>query len=266
MKTVSLCWALVSASIRGQMQYRLNFLFDIAFGLFFQGIGFVFILIVLGQFEEIGGWTLSEVALLYGMRLTAHGLWVVTFSRLFAIDQIVRQGEFDRMLTRPMPMMLQLMFGGFRPAAIGDLLGGLLVTGWAFTRVNLDWSPMTAAYFVASIIGGAMIDGAFQLGPAALTFRTLESFPLRWLFDDLFSRFGGYPLSIFGTGTRVALMWIVPVAFMAWLPATVLLEKTDTLPFPAWLAWVSPLVGVVTMTIAVWLFLSESRHYQSSGS
>ena len=266
MKTASLCWALVTASIRGQMQYRLNFLFDIGFGLMFQGIGFVFILIVLGQFEEIGGWTLAEVALLYGMRLTSHGLWVITFSRLFAIDRIVRDGEFDRMLTRPLPMMLQLMFGAFRLPAIGDLLGGVLVLGWALTRVEIAWSPGLALFFIAALVGGAMIDGAFQLGPAAITFRTLDSFPLRWLFDDLFNRFGGYPLSIFGPGTRAALMWIVPVGFVAWLPASALLGKADELPFPEWLAWSSPLVGVATITVAVWLFLSESRQYQSSGS
>jgi ABC-2 type transport system permease protein len=262
----SLCWALVTASIRGQMQYRLNFLFDIAFGLMFQGIGFIFILIVLGQFEEIGGWTLSEVALLYGMRLASHGLWTVTFSRLFAIDRIVRDGEFDRMLLRPMPMLLQLMFGAFRLPAIGDLLGGILVLGWALTRVDIDWSAGTACFFVAALAGGAMIDGAFQLGPAALSFRTLESFPVRWFFDDLFNRFGGYPQSIFGTGMRVALMWIVPVAFVAWLPATVVLGKTDTLPVPEWVAWCSPLIGLMLISLATWIFVRESRQYQSSGT
>lgn len=266
MKQASLCWVLVAASIRGQMQYRLNFLMSIAFGLMFQGLGFVFILIVLGQFEEIGGWTLSEVAFLYGMRLTSHGLWVMAFSQLFRIDRIVREGEFDRMLVRPMPMMLQLMFGAFRLPAIGDLLGGLLVMGWALTRVDIDWTVPKALFLVAALIGGAMIDGAFQLGPAALTFRALDSFPLRWLFDDLFNRFGGYPLSIFGKGAQVALMWIVPVAFVAWLPSTVILDKTDTLTVPAWLPWFSPVLGVLLISLAAWLFVRESRQYQSSGS
>ena len=105
-----------------------------------------------------------------------------------------------------------------------------------------------------------------DLGPAALAFRTLDSFPLRWFFDDLFSRFGGYPLSIFGAGARVALMWIVPVGFVAWLPASALLGKADELPFPGWLAWCSPLLGVALMATATWLFVCESRHYQSSGS
>jgi ABC-2 type transport system permease protein len=90
--------------------------------------------------------------------------------------------------------------------------------------------------------------------------------PIRIFFDDVFNTFGGYPTSIFNRPTQVALTWIVPVAFVAWLPSTVLLDRTDELPFPAWVAWCSPLLGVAAISVAAWLFLRESRHYQSSGS
>lgn len=270
MTMVSLCWSLVLASIRGQMQYRLNFLFDVGFGLVFQGFGFVFVWIVLGQFDTVGGWTLGQIALLYGMRLTAHGMWTVSFSRLFAIDEIVRQGEHDRVLLRPMPAMLQLMFSSFRMTTLGDLIGGLVILGIAIGQVDVDWSPAKAMLLVAALIAGAMLDGAFQLGPAAFTFRFLETISLRVVFDNIFSNFGGYPVSIFERPTRVLLTYLVPMAFMAWVPATVLLDRTDELPFPVWIAWCSPVVGPVVGPVllagAAWLFRRESRHYQSAGS
>jgi ABC-2 type transport system permease protein len=175
MTTVSLCWALIAASVRGQMQYRLNFLIEIAFGLVFQSLGFVFVWIVLGQFPALGGWTLNEVTLLYGMRLAAHALWLLSFSPLFAIDQIVQQGEYDRILLRPLPAMLQLMFGSFRVAVLGDLIGGLALLGVGIAIADIDWTPVKVLFLIASLIGGAMLDGAFQLGPAALTFRFLDS-------------------------------------------------------------------------------------------
>ncbi|CAN5800391.1 ABC-2 family transporter protein [soil metagenome] len=266
MKSATLCLALIAASIRGQMQYRLNFLIDVGFGLMFQSMGFVFIWIVVGQFEEIGGWSLFDIMLLYGMRLTSHGLWLMAFSRLYEIDQIVREGEFDRMLVRPMPMMLQVMFSSFRIATLGDLLGGVALLAFALSQVSIEWTAGKAVLFVAALVGGAMLDGAFQLGPAALTFRTLTSWPLRNFFDDVFNRFGSYPASIFNRSTRSVLLWVIPVAFMAWTPATVLLDRTAELPFPVWLAWFSPLAGIACLTIAAWLFMRESRYYQSSGS
>lgn len=52
------------------------------------------------------------------------------------------------------------------------------------------------------------------------------------------------------------------------LRSTVLLvlDCTSVLPFPAWVAWCTPLLGVILMAAAWWLFLRESRQYQSSGS
>jgi ABC-2 type transport system permease protein len=221
---------------------------------------------VLGRFGAIGGWSLNEVTLLYGMRLTSHALWLLSFSRLFAIDQIVQQGEYDRMLLRPMPPMLQLMFGSFRMAVFGDLLGGVLLLGVALRIVEIDWTPATVAFLVAALVGGAMLDGAFQLGPAALTFRYLDSWPARLTFDTVFSQFGGYPLTIMDRAARSFLTFVLPLAFMAWVPATVLLDRTDELPFPGAFAWASPVVGATLIWAAAWLFRRESRHYQSAGS
>jgi len=266
MAMMAICWSLVTASIRGQMQYRLNFLIDVAFGLVFQSIGFVFIWVVLGQFQEIGGWTLNEVTLLYGMRLTSHGFWTVSFSRLFSIDQTVQQGEYDRMLLRPMPAMLQLMFSSFRIAVLGDLIGGLLLLTIALGIVEIEWTTAKVVLLLASLIGGAMLDGAFQLGPASLTFRYLDSWPARLMFDTVFTQFGGYPLSILDRTARSILTFVLPLAFMAWVPATVLLERTEELPFLASLAWASPVVGPALLYVAFRIFRHESRHYQSAGS
>lgn len=266
MAMMAICWSLVTASIRGEMQYRLNFLIEIAFDLVYESVGFVFIWIVLGQFEAIEGWTLRDVTLLYGLRLAGHGLWSLLFSRLLLFDELVQQGDYDRMLLRPMPSILQLMFGGFRIAAFGDALGGIVLLTVAITISGIEWTAAKALFLIAAVIGGAMLDGAFQLGPAALTFRFLNSSAFRGFFDNLFSQYGGYPLSIFERKVRTMLTFVVPLAFMAWVPSTVLLERTDELPFPAALAWASPLAGAALLWVALRIFQRESRQYQSAGS
>jgi ABC-2 type transport system permease protein len=266
MTNASICWSLIVASIKGQMQYRTNFLLEAAFGLFFQTVGFLFVWIVVGQFQALGGWSLDEITFLFGMRSMAHGMWLLLFSRLFSIDSQVRMGDYDRMLLRPIPAMLQLMFSSFRATIIGDVAGGVVLLWIGIAAVDIAWTPAKMAFLVAALIGGGLLDGAFQLGAASLTFRFLETFPLRILFDTFFSRYGNYPTSIFDRPARFALTWLVPVAFMAWVPASVLLDRTASLPFPAWLAWCSPLLGVVLVILAFKLFIGESRHYQSAGS
>jgi ABC-2 type transport system permease protein len=262
-RTLSICWSLVLASIRGQMQYRMSFLMEVLAGMTFQAMGFVFVWAILSRFEALGGWSLEEIAFLYGMRLTAHGLYLLFFSRVFAIDRMVREGEYDRFLLRPIPSMLQLMFGSFRIAVIGDFLGGIIILGAALTRVDIEWTPAKVVLFASAIVGGGMIDGAFQIGSAALTFRFLDSWPLRVTFDDIFSNFGNYPASILERPARSFLTFIVPMAFMAYLPAALLLGRDTYLP--SWAGWLAPFVGAAAFALALWIFTRASRGYQSSG-
>lgn len=261
--TLSTCWTLIRASVRGQMQYRVSFLMEVLAGLAYQSLGIVFIWAILSRFQSIGGWGLSEIAMLYGMRLSGHGLYLLFFSNLFRIDDFVREGGYDRFLVRPIPPLLQLMFSTIRITVLGDFLGGMVILGVALTRVDIDWSPAHVLLLVLAVIGGALIDGAFQIGPAALAFRFLESWTLRVIFDDIFSRFGNYPTSILGMPVRNVLTFIVPMAFMAYLPAATLLGRETHLP--VWAGWLTPVVGIVAFGLALWLFVRASRGYQSSG-
>jgi ABC-2 type transport system permease protein len=265
MTLASICWHSVLASIRGEMQYRVSFLIQLVFGFVFQTIGFIFVAVVLTRFTSVGGWRLWEVGLLYGIRLAGHGLWVMAMNQLYRFDSIIQEGEWDRFLIRPVPLWAQLMFGQFRIAPLGDFLSGVALLAIAASRVGLDWTPGQVGFLLLAVLGGALIDGAFQLGAAAFAFRYLETLPLRIVFDDLQGRFASYPMGIFERPLRTFMTWIVPMAFMAWLPATVLLGRTAELPFPAWVAWLSPLVGFALMAAATWIFLRMSRQYQSAG-
>ncbi len=265
MTLLSICWHTMLASIRGEMQYRASFIMQLIFGFLFQSVGFIFVAVVLTQFEAVAGWGLWEVGLLYGIRVTAHGIWLLSMNQVFRFDQMVQEGEWDRYLIRPLPIWAQLMFTQFRIPPLADFASGALLLGFSLPRVDVDWNAGLVLYLVLAIIGGALIDGAFQLGAASFAFRFLETLPLRVVFDDLQGRFASYPMTIYERPLRVFMTWFIPMAFMAWVPSTVLLGRTEELPFPAWIAWLSPLVGFTLMAGAVLLFARQSRQYQSAG-
>jgi ABC-2 type transport system permease protein len=261
-----ICWALMLANIRGEMQFRANFISEVAFGLVNQAIGFTFIWVVLSRFDAISGWTLPEVTLLYGIQLMGYALWTTAFSRIIILEPLVREGDFDTMLIRPVPIALQFMFGGVRVAIVGDILGAVLILAAGMRSVDIAWSPAKIAFLILAVIASGLIRGALELIACSLVFRTMSAGYLQWMTQVLFSQFGGYPLSIFTSRVRELLTWVVPVAFVAWVPASVLLGRANELPFPEWIAWCTPLFGVVLMTVAWWLFLRESKQYQSTGS
>lgn len=253
-------------SVRGEMQYKVSFMLSLVFGLIFQSVGFVFVAVILTQFDTLGDWSLWQVGLLYGLRLTSHGLWTVSSSQMMRWDSIIMEGLWDRFLIRPVPLWAQIMFTEVRIPALGDLLSGLAILIAALVNVDIGWSPAKIAFLIISIPGAALIDGAFQVAAASFTFRYLQSMPLRIILDDFQGRFASYPVDIFDRPIRYFLTWIVPMAFMAWVPATVLLDRTDTLPFPGWVAWCSPLIGFTLCYLAIQLFRYQARFYQSSGN
>ena len=261
--TVAVLRSMLSASLRGQMQYRFNFIIGVLSGLFFSGIGIIFVWALLETFTSLGGWSFTEIALLYGLRLTAHGTYLMFFSSFIRIDDFVRDGGYDRLLVRPIHPLLQLMTTKFRVTVIGDFIGGVAILIAALMLQDIIWSPAVVLLLLGAIIGGALIAGAFQVLPASLTFKYIESWPSRVIFDDIFSRFGNYPIHIFGEVTKRILTFVVPVAFVAWLPVATILDKPTFMP--AWAGWLSVPIGIMVFTIAILVFVRSSRHYQSSG-
>ena len=152
-----------------------------------------------------------------------------------------------------------------RVSAIGDALGGVALFLAANALVRVDWSPAAIAYLLLAIVGGRLVEAALKLAVAAFSFRTLNTTSLVFLVDNVFSNFGNYPLSIYGVGVRWLLTFGIPVAFVAYFPAAVLLGRTHDLSVPALIAYIAPAAGLLWFTLAYQLFRHELRAYQSSG-
>ena len=165
-------WA---ASVRGELQYRANFLIMALMGVVYQCTGFAFIWVVLARFQALAGWTLGEVAFLYGLRLTMHALNGALSGGLYSLEWKVRQGEFDRYLVRPMAPLLQLMCERIHVSIAGDLLGGLALFAAAASLVAVDWTPLALLYLALALLGGALVELALRVLFSALSFRFLSA-------------------------------------------------------------------------------------------
>lgn len=253
------------AGLRGALQYRTDTLIVIVMALVFQGTGFAFAWVILTRFEAIGGWSLGEIAFLYGLRLVVHAVAGVLAGPFFGLEWQVRSGQFDRYLVRPVPPLLQFMTQSVQVSVLGDLLGGLAIFAAATALTAVAWTPIAIGYLLLAILGGAMVELATRVLIGALTFRTLSSAPLMFLSDSVFSTYANYPLSIFGSVLAWIFTFMIPLAFVAYLPATVLLERTAELQVTPLLAYGAPLAGVIWLAVAIRVFNGQLRKYQSAG-
>lgn len=257
---------LLGASLRAEGQYRANLITAMIGAIAHQSAGFAFIWVVVAKFDVIGGWALAELAFLYGMRLTAHGLFTLFGAQLLGdFDMLIREGAYDRFLVRPLPPIVQLVTRRFSVLVIGDLLGGVTLLTVAATMVDVDWAAANIAYLVLALVGGAMVEGAMQLVISGFSFRLLSTRSLRYGLDTLLTTFGSYPLKIFPGVARFGFTFLLPLAFLAYFPTSVLLGRTGELGVPPLVAELAPVVGLVLLVAAYRFWRYQSRHYTSSG-
>lgn len=265
MEALRIAFALAAADLRGQMQYRANFVSQIITGVVWQCSSFLFLWVVLSRFNTLAGWSIGSVAFLYALRLCAHALNSIFFLPLEFFSWRVRQGEFDRYLVRPLPPLLQVLSSNISLVIFGDTLSAVILFVSATALAKIDWSPLAAAYMFLGIVGGALIEAALKLIAASLAFRALNTDTLGDFIDSFFATFGNYPQKIYGNGLQAIFTTVLPLAFVAYIPAAVLLNRTGELIVPPLIGYLAPLAGVIWFSLAYLFFNHELEHYQSSG-
>ncbi|HLZ08676.1 MAG TPA: ABC-2 family transporter protein [Chloroflexota bacterium] len=248
------------------MQYRVNFIVLVLMGLVYQGTGFVFIWVLLGRFQALGGWTFADIAFLYGFRLLVHALWGFLLGNLARVSWQVRRGEFDRYLTRPLAPLLQIASSTLELNRFGDLVGGVALFGVSINLVRIAWSPILAIYLGLALIGGILAESALTLAIAALSFRLVATDSIWYLVQSSFGNYGNYPLKIFSLGLQFFLTFVIPVAFVAYLPVSVLLGRASELGIDPIIAYLTPVMGAILFLLAHRFWQWQLRSYQSSGN
>jgi ABC-2 type transport system permease protein len=264
-REIRLYLLLRGASLRGALQYRGNIAVMVLAGFAYQGSGFAFLWVLMHTFGTVAGWGLGEIAFLYGMRLLAHALWLVALDGITQADSAVRDGQFERMLLRPANTLTLMATNSRSLMPYGDLSVALVVFGIALAIADVDWSPGSALFGVLAVSGGALIEASVTLAIAGLSVRVVETWALRTVTWNAIDTLSSYPLSVFGSGAQRLLTYAVPVAFIAFLPASQILGRTGQLAVPATLGFATPVVGVVLFTLAYRFWRRQLRHYQGVG-
>jgi len=256
---------LLRLGLASALQYRTDFFLSALGAVFYEAVSLAFVGVIVHAFGSIGGWGLAEVAFIYGIRAMGHALHGLVSGQLWTTDWVVREGEFDRYLLRPVDPLVQLLTRSFQVSAVGDIVFGICVLSVTAVATGIAWSVGSVAYLLAAIVGSALVESAVMLAIASLSFRLLAAGSILRVADNVFVTFGPYPLSVLPRGVAYLLTFVVPLAFAAFFPAAILLGRTDDLFVPIWLAAASPMVGLALYGAAVAFFRQQMRSYTSPG-
>jgi ABC-2 type transport system permease protein len=265
---IKMYFRLIATEIRAQLQYPASFLFEIISYGVLVSMFFISLVLVLERFKHIAGWTIGEVAFLYGMIEAAFGFTDMIFSGFDPRDfgESIRRGRFDLVLLRPLNLTLQVLGSAFVVRRIGRVLQGIVIFGIGLALSDIQWTTTKVLYLpvvFASLI--LFFGGLFMIG-STITFWTVESIEVMNILTYGGSEMMSYPMHIYQDWMRRFFTYIVPAIFLNYYPALYFLNKPDPLGLPVIAPFLAPVAGLLVFAVARIFWGYGVRHYQSTGT
>jgi ABC-2 type transport system permease protein len=257
---------LIGARIRSQLQYRLSFALNLVGTALITFLDFAAILVLFHQVDALGGWTVAEVGVLYGISCVAFALADMIFGHLDQLPQMIRMGEFDQVLVRPVGSLLQVIATDFALRRLGKLAQGSIVLAIALAHADVAWTAGRAAMLGVAIVAACAIFAGIWIALSTIVFWLIDSHEAVNAFTYGGNFLAQYPVNIFGPWLRRLVIYLIPLAFTAYFPALYVLGKDDPLGLPHALQFASPLVALLTCLAGWALWRNAVRRYRSVGS
>lgn len=256
----------ISVSFRSQMQYKVSFLLQLVGHLLGTVVEFFGIWALFSRFNNIGTWTLAEVALFYGTINISFACADALGRGFDSFATLIKSGNFDRLLLRPRTTVLQLLGTEFTLKRIGRFSQGIVVMGWSLSTLHIPFSFKTLWLLGTSFIGGIALFVGIVIVQATLTFWTIESLEIMNILTYGGVETAQYPLSIYSKWFQRFFTFLIPLGCVSYFPLLAVLEKEDNFSVPLWFCYVSPMAGILFLIVALQLWKIGERYYCSTGS
>jgi ABC-2 type transport system permease protein len=257
---------LVAAQLRSQMQYKVSFSLALLGAFLLCLTEFAAVLVLFNRVPLLGGWSLAEVALLYGLSGTCFAVAEIFAAALDDFQVHIVRGTFDRVLVRPRGALFQVMSEDVALRRVGRVAQAVLVLAIALQLLAIDWTVDKVVLLAVALVSGTAIYFAIFVLGAAFCFWTVQAKEATHVFTYGGDGLASYPLDIYRGSVRRFFTFVVPLAFVNYEPALYLLGRPDPLGLPDAARLLSPVAAVAMAALARFGWHQGIRHYQSTGS
>ena len=212
------CLLSVKYNIMREMVNKVTFLTNICFMLLNNATFLVQWIILLRLREAVGGYTMREIMLLWGLTATSFGLSHILFARVFSLSELIIKGKLDSFLVQPKNVLVSVLTSSTDISAIGDFLYGVVIV--CICR------PGVGGFFLFLLfaVTGAVIFTSFALLLGSLSFWFVRMDMVQDQMVMNIVSFATYPDGIFNGVTRFLLYFVIPAGMTVWHPVHMLVR------------------------------------------
>lgn len=244
--------ALLATNLKAALALRGAFLMQAGLMLVNNLLFFVFWWVLFDRFEDVRGWRIGDVAVLYGVAGAGYGVAAVLAGGVYDLARRIEGGELDPMLTLPRSVLVQAVAARTRSDGWGDIATGVILVGASGHLHGIAWITAPLAVLAAAVMfvaaGVLLHSTAFWLGRVEGLARQASEFIIT---------FSVYPPPLFGGVVRILLFTVLPAGFISHLPAQ-LVRRFD-------LGTLALVAGgaIIYTALALWVWQRGLRRYAS---
>jgi ABC-2 type transport system permease protein len=260
MKLLRLLGASFLLSLRREIAFRANLVFQICLTVLNIASSFAVVSTVYTQTRTLGGWHLNEAIILLGTFQIVSGIFMTFVEpNVSWFSGQVRDGKLDSILIQPVSSLFMISLGKCEPLALSQVGMGLMVVGlgWHDGGTLPSWLGVLGWLILIGV--GLVIAWASRVLIASVSL-WVPSIELGVLYAA-FWQFGRYPVAIYHQPLRFFLTYVLPFAFLATFPTSAMTGRTDLL-----LPLLGMAVGFVAVMIVQQVWKIGLRRYTSATS
>lgn len=252
--------ALIRASLVRDLEFRFNFISGLIRQFFWLASFVVFINVIFHNTDSLAGWSEAEVLVVLALSRFLEGLADTTFARNIAnLPEVINQGQFDFYLLKPLPVQLYVGFNRFNYSGLGNVAAGSALLIYASTKQSLGSWETWAIFFLLATLGLIMYYCILMIIVVFAFFA--EQFGAYRAITHMISEPFTVPFDIFPPYIRTFITYLIPLAFVVFVPAQTLTGRL------AW--WQVPVAFGLTgifLLLANLAWRAGLRRYSSASS
>ena len=242
----------VKYNIAKEMTNKVTFLTNIIFMILNNASFIVQWLIFYSIKDNIGGYHLNDVILLWGIASGTYAICFIFFGGCFHLPNLIMDGKIDAYLIQPKNTLLSILSSKSKISAIGDLI-------YAYIMLFIyGFSIKSFLLFTLFIITGGIIITAMGTIFGSLAFYITKADTVSNSIMSMILSFDTYPDGIFKGVVKILFYTIIPIGFIAYMPLNIIKS------FNIILFIIIMLVTILFTILAFIIFYKGLKRYSSS--
>ena len=240
----------VKMLFKSAMQYRASLLMQVIAQFVMTGGEMLAVVVLLSRFQVVGHWGAGEIMFFFGVMQATFALTEMLGRGVTSFAWFVQRGDFDALILRPRPLLLQVMVSQLDPRRMGGILVGVIAMLVAGTRLNIQWTLLKALLLTEVVLGSMLLLLGLFMIEATVSFFSVKSIEMVNVLT-----YGGrsacqYPVDVYPGVLRFLFTYLAPFAMCMHWPVSYVIGA-PMVQLPVWGYFLTPMAGAAFFAILV---------------